>query len=345
MPRSALRSKALSCVDKYLAISENHDLTVCLYKKGEMYVLDGADRLETAQYDIGSVSKTMCAHLILHLADQGLLSLDDSVDKYVRLKKGKYPSLRRLLTHTAGYGHLTPVEITLPQLVRHGYARKNVYDGCNAETVKRCLERRRRCKQHGDYGYSDFAFAVLAVVAEEVTHAPFAALFEDFVQNELGLKSTVIAVDPEARYPKAASGKRILPFWRWGRENPYIASGGLVTTGADMLRYVALQIESEKPYIVKAHTLAKESLTARSNEAMCLGWHSYKKSNQLWHVGGVGTFRSSLIANRKARFGVVVLGNAKGISSANVHYLAKMLYSENKIRKIDYSKACYATEI
>lgn len=69
-----------------------------------------------------------------------------------------------------------------------------------------------------------------------------------------------------------------------------------------------------------------------------MGWHTYKKSNQLWHVGGVGTFRTSVILNKQLRIGVAVLGNAKGKSSANAHYIAKMLYSELKSNKIDLEK-------
>ena len=60
-----------------------------------------------------------------------------------------------------------------------------------------------------------------------------------------------------------------------------------------------------------------------------------KRSNQLWHVGGVGTFRTSIIVNKKLRLGVVVLGNAKGRASANAHYIAKMLYSELKSKRIN----------
>ena len=67
---------------------------------------------------------------------------------------------------------------------------------------------------------------------------------------------------------------------------------------------------------------------------MCFGWHTYKKSNQLWHVGGVGTFRSSIILNKKLKLGVAVLGNAKGRATANCHYIAKMLCSELKNKRI-----------
>ena len=42
------------------------------------------------------------------------------------------------------------------------------------------------------------------------------------------------------------------------------------------------------------------------------------------------------IKMEKRKIGVVVLGNSKGVASANVHYLAKMLYSEMKINKIKF---------
>lgn len=345
LPFSALRSKASLCAERYLGIGEGYRLSVCIYRRGELYLLGGDSDATRLQYDIGSVSKTMCAHLILYLAEEGLLDLDESVDRYLPLKKGRYPSVRSLLTHTAGYGHLTPWEITLPSLIKHGYARKNVYERCSAETVTACLQRRRWRKPCGGYGYSDFAFAVLATVAEAVTGKGFADLFENFVQNVLGLKDTVIHADPAVRQPKAVQGKRVLPFWYWSRQNPYIAGGGLVTTPRDMLKYIKLQIESPLPFIAKAHELAEQSLSKKSNTAMCLGWHTYKRSDQLWHVGGVSTFRTSVIVNKRTRFGVAVLGNAKGVASANVHYLAKMLYSENKIRKIDYGKAYSDIEI
>ena len=136
------------------------------------------------------------------------------------------------------------------------------------------------------------------------------------------------------RYPLAANNGKIFPFWKWNACNPYIASGGVTSNIYDMLSYVKIQIESELEFITKAHVVCENSFSKRNNILTCFGWHTYQKSNQLWHVGGVGTFRSSIIFNKVKKYGVVVLGNAKGIAGANVHYLAKMLYSELKINKI-----------
>ena len=331
---TALRFKTADKIKSYLALSENNRLTLGLYCKGRLYVFGNPEEENRLLYDIGSISKTVTAHLILKLYGEGVLDIDRTVDHYLPLKKGNYPTLRQLLTHTAGYHHLTPVEVTLPKLMAHGYARKNPYENCTAKTVIKSLERRRFFRQKERYGYSDFASAILAVTAETVINKPFSVLFEEFVQKDLGLANTVFAADPNSRTPPAAKGNKILPFWVWKKDNPYIAGGGMVSNIEDVLHYIAMQIESDKPYITSAHTVCESSAQKKDNHLMCIGWHTYQRSNQLWHVGGVGTFRSSIILNKKRKLGVAVLGNAKGKAASNAHYIAKMLYSELKNKRI-----------
>ena len=331
---TALRFKVAEKIKSYLALSENNRLTVGLYCKGNLYIFGDPEEENRLFYDIGSISKTITAHLILKLCGEGTLDMNRTVDSYLPLKKGIYPTLRQLLTHTAGYHHLTPIEVTLPHLVAHGYARKNPYESCTAGTIMKSLERRRFLRPRERYGYSDFASAILAVTAEAVTKKPFSTLFEEFVQKDLGLTNTSFHVDPNSRSPLAAKGKKTLPFWVWKKDNPYIAGGGMVSNIGDVLRYIALQIESDKPYIASAHTVCEESARKNDNHLMCIGWHTYQRSDQLWHVGGVGTFRSSIILNKKRKLGVAVLGNAKGRSSSNAHYIAKMLYSELKNKRV-----------
>ena len=332
-PKS-LRLKTLKKIESYTALSENNRITVGLYKDGKCYVLGDAGEENRLFYDLGSVSKTVTAHLILKLYYEGKLDINAAADKYLPLKKGNYPTLYQLLTHTAGYHHLTPLEVTLPGLMKGGYARRNPYENATVKTVIKAMGRRRFLKQKTRYGYSDFASAVLAAIAEEVTKTPFSLLFKEFIKNDLGLINTKIEADHETRFPLAAKGKKLLPFWVWKKENPYIAGGGTISNIGDVLGYISLQIESDKPYISAAHTVCEDSSLKRSNHLMCIGWHTYKNSNQLWHVGGVGTFRTSVIINKKLKLGVAVLGNAKGKATANVHYIAKMLYSELKNKRI-----------
>lgn len=328
-----LRPKVVEKINNYLGLSKHNQLTIGVYKKGKCYVFGEEDQNDFF-YDIGSVTKTVTAHLVLKLQQENLLDINKTVDNYLPLKKGNYPTVYQLLTHTAGYHHLTPIEVTVLPLLAHGYARKNPYENCAAKTVIKCLEHRRFIKPRERYGYSDFASAILACVAQEVTKTPFSTLFEDFIHNDLELKQTVIKLDVDKRKPLAARGKKVMPFWVWKRNNPYIAGGGMVSNIVDIMKYIAMQIESDKPYIALAHNVCESSQIKGDNHLMCIGWHTYKKSNQLWHVGGVGTFRTSIILNKKLKLGVAVLGNAKGRASANAHYIAKMLYSELKNNRI-----------
>lgn len=338
--RDTIRDKVLSCMDRYLEISDKHRLSVGIYYRGNVYMLEQNYEDEDFRYDIGSISKTMTAHLVLKLVEEGLLELDKTVDYYLPIKKGSYPTIYELLTHTAGYVPFTPIEITFPNLLKWNHLRKNVYEKCTSKTVLRSLQRRRQSlihrylKRKSVFGYSDFAYAVLAVVVEEVLKRPFGEVFEEFLQKDLGLKNTVLSMDVAEREPKAVFLKKCVDFWKWNKTNPYAASGGLVTTMEDMLRYMRLQAESDLPYVTKAHEVCTEAFTESSIIGMCIGWRTYKNSNCLWHVGGVGTFRSSIMINRRRKIGVCVLGNAKGTSSANVHFLTNMFYNELKRNKI-----------
>ena len=56
------------------------------------------------RYSIGSISKQFTATAILLLQEQGKLSLDDKVSKYVPdLTRASDVTIRQLLSHTSGY--------------------------------------------------------------------------------------------------------------------------------------------------------------------------------------------------------------------------------------------------
>lgn len=328
--------KALTSINSYLKRAETNALAIgVIFKNGEVghFTSDGISL--SSRFDIGSISKTFTAQLILGLVSEGKISLDDTADVYLSLPKGKYPTVTQLLTHTAGYGHLTPAEITVPHLLKSRYIRKNLYRNVKREDVIAALSRRNHTKMSNRYGYSDFAYAVLALIAEAVTGRPFHELLDELIQSEYGLSDT--EAYPTNPRVDTYLGKKPIEAWKWDRENPYIAGGGVVSTLEDMIKYCSIQLKDKSERILLAQTVHIPSFSEGSNIGTCLGWHTYKSSDQLWHVGGVGAFRSSMIANRRQRMAVIVLGNAKGGRSANVHYLAKLIYSELKRKKIRLS--------
>ena len=322
-----LRDKVQRCIHNYLEIADNYHLEFGIYYYGQLFRYSNNEQKHL--YDIGSLSKTFTAHLILKLIDNKQLDINDNIGKYLNLPNGYYPTIYELLTHTAGYNNLTPVEITIKGLLKHRYISHNPYDNCTEEDIIKALIKRNKKKAINRYGYSDFSYAILAIIIEKITKKTFLHAMEEFIKIDLAMQKTTFFADN--RKIMAVNKNKRYNYWHWNTDNPYLASGGLISDINDMLQYLKTQIESEESFITNAHKIQK--IKSKSNITMAFGWHSYQNSRQLWHVGGVGTFRSSLIFNKKKNFGVVVLGNAKGIKSANVHYLAKMLYSEIKINK------------
>ena len=72
----ALRPKVTKCIEKYLSLSNNQSFTVGFYNRGKLFVLGNSDSAASLSYDIGSISKTMTAHLILHLSQNSLIDLN-----------------------------------------------------------------------------------------------------------------------------------------------------------------------------------------------------------------------------------------------------------------------------
>ena len=61
------------------------------------------------RYSIGSISKQFTATAILLLQEQGKLTLDDPVGKYVPgLTRGNEVTIRQILSHTSGYQDYWP---------------------------------------------------------------------------------------------------------------------------------------------------------------------------------------------------------------------------------------------
>ena len=67
------------------------------------------------RYSIGSISKQFTAAAILLLQEQGKLSLDDKVGKYVPdLTRANEVTIRQLLSHTSGYQDYWPQDYVMP---------------------------------------------------------------------------------------------------------------------------------------------------------------------------------------------------------------------------------------
>jgi len=86
----------------------------------------GSAKLEPAvpatadmRYAIGSISKQFTASALLLLQQDGKLSLDDPVSKFVPgLTRGNEVTIRELLSHTSGYQYFWPQDYVMPMMLK-----------------------------------------------------------------------------------------------------------------------------------------------------------------------------------------------------------------------------------
>ena len=71
------------------------------------------------RYCIGSISKQFTAAAILMLAEQGKLSIDDPVGKYIpKLTRGNEVTIRQVLSMTSGYQDFWPQDYVMPMMLK-----------------------------------------------------------------------------------------------------------------------------------------------------------------------------------------------------------------------------------
>lgn len=288
--------------------------------KKESNVLPGDKSL----YEIGSISKTFTAVLLAHAVNEKKIALTDDIRKYL---PGAYPdlllngapiSIVKLANHTSGLPAL-PMDFQTST----GYNAENPYMHYSKEMIYQYL---KTLKQDtiavSTPQYSNFGFAVLGTILENVYQKPLEELVKQMITGPLKMTSTNFDV-PEAEQAQMTTGYaeetgKAVSYWQLAA---FKAAGGLKSNMQDMLSYLKANINDVNPDFILSH---KE--TDRQAEfSRGLAWmiEPFKGNINIWHNGGTGGFRTwcGYIKNKKT--GVVVLSN----SSADVDDIALGLLS------------------
>jgi CubicO group peptidase (beta-lactamase class C family) len=186
-------------------------LQVCVRRRGAVVYSKGfglAD-IETATpmrpasvCKIGSITKQFTAAAILLLAQDGQLSLNDSLAVYMpEFPNAQKLPLRRMLSHTSGLGNYTE-NIRFMQLSRT--------DRSSAELLQAMVEASPKLKfEPGtDWQYSNTAYVLLGLLVEKASGKPYPQFMRERLFAPAGLTHT--AVDNMAEIvPNRAAGYSI----------------------------------------------------------------------------------------------------------------------------------------
>ncbi|HXR37546.1 MAG TPA: serine hydrolase domain-containing protein [Terracidiphilus sp.] len=182
------------------------------------------------RYSIGSISKQFTAAAILLLQEQGKLSLDDAVGKYIPgLTRGDEVTIRQILSHTSGYQDYWPEDYVMTPML-HPESAQQIID----TWAKKPLD----FEPGTEWQYSNTNFVIAGRIVETVTGAPLMDLLVSRIFRPLGMKSVwnsdeakLTSVDATAYYRHALGPLRVAP--KEGRGWMF-AAGELAMTAHDL---------------------------------------------------------------------------------------------------------------
>jgi D-alanyl-D-alanine-carboxypeptidase/D-alanyl-D-alanine-endopeptidase len=265
--------------------------------------------------EIGSVTKVFTATLLADLVEEGLVHLDDPVQRLLPDEvgvpvRGRPITPCDLATQTSGLPRLPP------GLFRRSLRRRHdPYAGFSDQDLLEALARTRLTSTPAvRLRYSNFGFGLLGYLLARRAGTRYEQLVRHRICGPLALEDTAIDVPDDARDRFAdghnRQGRRV-PHWHLGA---LAGAGGLRSSVSDLLRFLDLQLGDSTSRLARAARATHASRAKRGKLEQGLGWVSLPlrgdPRRMLWHNGGTGGFRSFLGFVPDTRVAVVVLSNS-----------------------------------
>lgn len=288
----------------------NVDGAVITYSNGQWQVERFTHHVpKDAQFEIGSVTKTMVAFLLAEdLANESLAQDTQLAEVWDKLPKpiGDI-SLVSLATHFSGLPRL-PANLDVTDDT-------NPYADYHLNQLSDALRNTELSSPKG-YQYSNFGYSVLAETLVAFHHQSLDTLLTQSLFKPLNMNHSYLALENEdhvkAHINALAQGHRFYgdttSHWYF---DAMAGAGAVVSTVDDMVSYIKLMMqppESQKD-TVETVLEPRESLSTQTQQA--LGWLIQNKGQQrwAWHNGQTAGFTSYVGFTLDGHRGVVLLSN------------------------------------
>jgi len=270
---------------------------------------------ENYVYEIGSITKTFTASLLAKYVHEGKMSLDDSISKYIEgLGDGYYPTLKRLATHTAGYGYLPGTlrdGITMLLLSgllgsRNGGVLPDSLRVDEKRMKSLLLENKKEDKDY-KWAYGNFSMGLVGYAIGQVSGKGYFDTMDEFLTHELEMPNSYTGINPNRNLHGFT--KKNKDIGNWDFEKTIMSSAGdISSTAEDMLIYAQKHMNEELPYLALTHQMHTTVKAGKSNSG--LAWIMTGNNNEIIaHNGGTGAFDSLLVIDKHKKLAYIVLSN------------------------------------
>ncbi|PJC99254.1 hypothetical protein GQ37_008550 [Janthinobacterium sp. BJB1] len=292
---------------------------------------------------VASLSKQFTAFAILLLAQEGKLSLDDDVRKYVpELPEfGQTIRIRNLLSHTSGLRDQWNL------LAMAGWRMDDVITD---EDVMRLVRRQRALNfaPGSDFAYNNTGYTLLAAIVRNVAGKPLAAFARERIFEPLGMRHTVFheqygtLVARRARsYQPAPAGGYASVALSYSTVGP----SNLLTTAEDLLLWAN---NFDDARVGGPALLAQMQTSATFNDGTPTAYGggvevgTYRGLKSIDHSGADAGFRSYLAYFPQQRLTIIVAANGADVQAGRLGQRIADIYLAGQLEPLpkpvpDYS--------
>lgn len=314
--------------------------TAIMYIDGFGYADAAARRPVTPEtvFYIASSTKSFTALAAALLDREGIVSLDAPLSRYIPGTRLQAPlsadsiTIRELLTHTHGIDNDGPIVFRTAFSGEHDNA-----------MLERLLAEHPADERGGAFRYGNIGYNVASLALDRVTGKSWKDVVAERVLEPLGMRSTTGYVSrvPEhllaQPYVPGDTGSELIPYIKM--DGNMHAAGGLVSTAADMARWLEVNINDgvldgrpvfPEPVMREAHRMQVphgDSLGSWPRHGYALGWQvgTYRGDTLLHHFGGFAGFDAHVSFMPERRVGVAVLVNG-GMGGSLMNQVAQYVY-------------------
>lgn len=199
------------------------------------------NKLDT-KFKIGSCTKQFTAALIMLLREEGKISLDDKISKYISnypLDKGNQISIHQLLCHTSGI----PEFSTLPEM-EVLFQKENNPD----EIIKTFWNLELNFEPGSKLSYSNSGYYLLGLIIEKITGMSYAQVLQERIFTPLSMTNSGIIKEDQVLANKAygyIKADTTIKVASYINTSVAYSAGAIYSTVEDLFKWqIALQTHS-----------------------------------------------------------------------------------------------------
>jgi len=273
-------------------------------------------------YRIGSITKQFTSAAIMRLVEQGKLSLDDTLQKFLPNfpAQGHRVTVRHLLNHTSGIRSYTSLGPKWQRVVRLDLAPDSL--------VTLFADEPFDFKPGDAYRYNNSGYFLLGMIIEKLSGKAYGKYLQDEFFTPLGLRSTVYC-DQAPLIKRRAQGYTPRPGAPFVNAEPLsmtqpYAAGSLCSTVNDLVAW-SLALSSGKVVSPASYALMTTPGTLNDGKPIAygfgLGTGTLRGHRQVSHNGGINGFVSEVHHYPDDSVVTVVLTNTSALAAIEIERL------------------------